>query len=382
VLLGAGHAHLHALKRAREIVQRGHELIVVAQDTFWYSGLATGVLGGCYEPELDQVDIATLVAHGGGTLVQDSVVGMDPARRVIQLAAGPPLSYDVVSIAVGSEPPTIAGADLHREHVYSAKPVRRLWELRQQLEQRFAAHRDLPLRILIVGAGITGCEIAANIAQLATRRHGAICLTVLAADDKILEQLPRTAARKVVAALEHRGIAFRRDARVTQIADSKAILADGSRMLFDMLVNATGLQPLPVLRGFGLPLDPAGGLIVDRYLRSIAAPEVHGAGDCISWQGQPLARVGVYAIRQAPVLFHNLMAAAEGKPPRQFRPQRQHLLILNLGDGTGLAVRGRWYWLGRAAFWLKDWLDRRFLHEYQDATKLCKDQLAGRSLQP
>jgi NADH dehydrogenase FAD-containing subunit len=110
-------------------------------------------------------------------------------------------------------------------------------------------------------------------------------------------------------------------------------------------------------------------LIVDQHLRSVAAPEVHGAGDCIAFHGRPLPRVGVYAIRQAPVLFHNLMAAAEGTPPEAFRPQRRYLIIMNLGDETGLAVRGRWYWHGKAAFWLKDWIDRRFLRTYQDAAR-------------
>jgi hypothetical protein len=38
---------------------------------------------------------------------------------------------------------------------------------------------------------------------------------------------------------------------------------------------------------------------------------------------------------------------------------------MNLGDGTGLATRGRLWWHGRFAFRLKDWIDRRFLREYQ-----------------
>jgi NADH dehydrogenase FAD-containing subunit len=367
VLLGAGHAHLYSLKRTHEFVQRGHEVTAVAPDIFWYSGLATGVIGGLYEPEMDQVDIAALVTHGGGRFVRDSVVGVDSVKRVIHLAAGPPLSYDVLSITLGSEPPAIAGADLHPERVYSVKPVRRLWELRQHLEQRFAAQPDVPLRVIIAGAGATGCEIAANIAQLATRRLRSISLTVLAGGEALLEQIPRAAARSIVAALERRGIAFRRNAQVSRIAENEVILSDGSLIPFEVFVNATGLRPVASLSEFGLPIDPHGGLIVDHCLRSVAAPEVHAAGDCVSLDGRPLPRVGVYAIRQAPVLFHNLMAAAEGKPPRVFRPQRRYLIIMNLGDETGLAVRGPWYWHGRAAFWLKDWIDRRFLREYQNA---------------
>ena len=36
----------------------------------------------------------------------------------------------------------------------------------------------------------------------------------------------------------------------------------------------------------------------------------------------------------------------------------------DLGDGRGLAVRGRWWWEGRAALWLKRRKDRRWLARY------------------
>src|SRR5947209_17398631 len=48
VLLGAGHAHLFTLKRTGAFVRRGFELVLVAPESFWYSGLATGVLAGIY----------------------------------------------------------------------------------------------------------------------------------------------------------------------------------------------------------------------------------------------------------------------------------------------------------------------------------------------
>ena len=85
----------------------------------------------------------------------------------------------------------------------------------------------------------------------------------------------------------------------------------------------------------------------------------------MSFEEGALPRVGVYAIRQAPILFENLLAAAGTGSVRTFTPQKKYLLILNLGGGIGLAVRGRRWWYGRLAFRLKDWIDRRFLREYQ-----------------
>ena len=58
VMLGAGHAHLYTLKRTADFVRRGFELVLVAPENFWYSGLATGVLAGIYPPALDQKSAA------------------------------------------------------------------------------------------------------------------------------------------------------------------------------------------------------------------------------------------------------------------------------------------------------------------------------------
>jgi hypothetical protein len=86
VLLGAGHAHLFTLKRAAAFVRRGFELVLVAPEAFWYSGLATGVLAGIYPPELDQTRVrvlqrqwATPVPRFAGLAALNAWAGENPA---------------------------------------------------------------------------------------------------------------------------------------------------------------------------------------------------------------------------------------------------------------------------------------------------------------
>ncbi len=47
-----------------------------------------------------------------------------------------------------------------------------------------------------------------------------------------------------------------------------------------------------------------------------------------------------------------------------YRPQRHYLYVLDLGDGTGLAIYGTLAMRGRPALWLKQLIDRRFVREY------------------
>ena len=363
VLLGAGHAHLHVLRNAARVMRGGCSLTVVAPELFWYSGMATGMLGGQYGPEQDQIDVVALVRQGGARLVCDRVTGLDPAARLVRLAGRPPLPYDVLSVALGSDAaplPGGAGAAL-----FAAKPIHRLWELRQRLEAKL----DGPApRILVVGGGLSGCELAANVAALARRLNRTVSVTLLTTPGGLLRQVPAPIARTVLRALRRGGVTVRQDGPVLATDAQAAHIPGGGVVPFDILVNATGLRPAPVLRHFGLPLDAEGGLIVDRHLRSVADPAVHGAGDCIAFEGKALPRAGVFAVRQGPVLLANILAALDGAAPQAFRPQRRYLWIMNLGDGIGLATYGRWHWHGRAAFQVKDWIDRRFMQRHRHVT--------------
>lgn len=360
LLLGAGHAHLHTLRHAGAFHRRGIELVAVAPEPFWYSGLATGMLGGTYPAWLDQVDIAALLGREG-RFIQDLATKVDPARRTVHLQEGAPLRYDVLSLNLGSVAPAIPGA----AGSYAVKPIHRLHDLRLDLEARFRAAPRIPVRVVVAGGGITAVELAANMAALAAKRGGQIALTVLAGRDRVLDRLRPLPAARLVRTLERRGIRFWTGSRVDRVEKGTAVLNDGRRVGFDLFINATGLVPAPLIREIGLPVDAAGALRVDRHLRSIADPRVFGGGDGIALEGRALPRIGVHAIRQGPVLFANLLATLAGGPLQRFCPQRRYLWIMNLGDGSGFAGWDGLWWQGRAAFWVKDRIDRRFLRTYR-----------------
>ena len=115
----------------------------------------------------------------------------------------------------------------------------------------------------------------------------------------------------------------------------------------------------------GLATGGDGGLWVNRYLQSISDPRIFGGGDAISLRGEHLEKLGVFAIRQGPVLFHNLQAYLRGEPLKEFKPQKVYLYILNLGDGTGLAIYGSLVWRSRLAWRLKSCIDTKFVREFQ-----------------
>ncbi|MDB5394686.1 MAG: putative pyridine nucleotide-disulfide oxidoreductase [Rhodospirillales bacterium] len=366
VLAGAGHAHLHIVKRAAEFYRRGIELLVIAPEAFWYSGLATGMLGGRYPPELDQVDVETLVRSGGGLAMRDRVRHIDVDRQRVDLESGASLVYDLLSLDLGSAPSEIPGTT---DQVYGVKPISNLLRLHDEVRRLATIPDHAPARIVVAGGGPAGCEVAANLAALGELGQRPLEISILTSRNQLLAGLPTRAGAITEQRLIQGGINILYCAAVRSIQQNFAVTEDGRRMPFDVLVNATGLKPSPVVSTTGLPTDMDGGLLVDRFLRSVGDPRIFGGGDCVSFAARDLPKLGVYAVREAPVLLHNLLAAQEGRILKPYAPQRRALMILNLGDGTGLAIRGGWVLKSRACAWLKDWIDRAFVGRYQDLSR-------------
>jgi NADH dehydrogenase FAD-containing subunit len=346
------------MNHASRFTADGHELIVVAPDIFWYSGLATGMLGGIYPPELDRINPAHVLG-GSGRFIMDRVVGLDLNNRVLELAKGISLDFDVLSIDLGSNVRPIPGTT-HRR-VFAVKPIRNLCDLRSEIELLARSDQTRRWRIAIAGGGVTAFEVATNLVSRVHQCGGATDVNIYASDNKPLAQLPKRAARRILQYSAEQDITLRPGSHVERIDDGELHLSNGETFPFDIFVNATGLIPSTSLRHLGLELNEEGALVVDSCLQARGVRGVFAGGDCIAFKGEQLPKLGVFAIRQAPILLHNLRATLAGRPLRQFHPQKHYLSIMALGNGRGLAVRGSWWWEGRAAFWLKDFLDRRFL---------------------
>lgn len=363
VLAGGGHAHLLVVSRAEIFRQVGAELTLIDPGMLWYSGMATGMLSGQYCPGEDTVDLGALCQRYGIHFRRGKAASLDREAREVHTESGEAISYDLLSLNVGS---TIDTSKLEDPHslAWTVKPIAGLAQLRTTLEDY--ARRGRPCSIGVIGGGPTGAEIAANIDALFTTNGGQVTVTILHAAGRLLTGFPERAADTLSRLLDARGIQVRLETRVARLRRSgeriRAQTVDGQELEFDEVVLATGLIPSPAISALGLGDT---GLRVDGRLDWEEDGAIFGAGDCISFAPRELPKVGVFGVRQAPVLRDNLLAAVTGKDLRHYQPQEKFLIILNMGDGTGLAIRGGWHWHGRLAVMLKHFIDKRFMRRYQ-----------------
>nr|MBV6629581.1 FAD-dependent oxidoreductase [Oceanococcus sp. HetDA_MAG_MS8] len=364
VLVGAGHAHLYIANQAADYAKVGAEVVLIDPGKFWYSGMATGLLGGRYAPEDDQIDPDELIRRRGGRFIHDRVDAVDTSARRLTLSSGETIDYDWLSLNVGSEV-DVSGLEPagNGPRIWPVKPIPPLYELRQLLEQTMRETGEMP-PVAVIGGGATGSELTANLAGLARRAGVLPNVTLITSSERLLPDAPSGASRALLRVLKGFGIKLRLRMRARRINARGVELETGESIACEHVLAAVGLQAKALTRELGLSASRA-GLRVNKYMQSVDDARVFAAGDCADFAPRDLPKLGVFGVRAAAIIHHNLLANVQGKPLKAYKPQRIWLAILNLGDGRGLLTWWRFWWLGRIADWLKDRIDRRFMEKYR-----------------
>lgn len=361
VFAGGGHAHLHSLLRTAELAGRGCEVTLINPSPYlYYSGMATGVISNTYTPEQDRIDVRRLVERGGGHFVQNRVSGVMADERELLLADGERVGYDLGSFCLGSEV-AMEGFEVSGSPVIPVKPVENTAKIRDLI----LSHKSMDgPRVLVIGGGAAGCEVAANAANLMRSQNVEGRITVAEAGSSLLGASPKKARRAIFSYLESLGVEVLLQTTIVSVVDGVASTAAGDELDAELIVPATGIVPRTIGRNSSLLTGGDGGLWVNHHLQSVSDRRLFGGGDSISFRGESLPRLGVFGIRQGPVIFHNLISALEKRPLETYTPQKRYLYILNLGDGTGLGIYGSFSWRGRSAMMLKHYIDQQFVRQY------------------
>lgn len=363
VLVGGGHAHVQVLRRWAMAPVPGVRLtVVVDRPVAVYSGMVPGFVAGQYRRHELEIDVRPLARRAGARFVASPAVGVDAERGRLELAGRPPLAFDTASFDVGSG---VAGRELPgvARHALATRPIGRFVARVEAEIARARGRRGL--RAVVVGAGAGGVELACALRER-LRREGVAeaSVTLLDAGPRVLPEAPAALSARAARALRERGVELRLPARVASVEADALGLADGDRLPADLAVWVTGGAALPLFRDSLLPTDPEGFVRVRPTLQVEGHDALFAVGDCARFE-PPLPKAGVYAVRQGPVLDSNLRARLRGRRLRPYRPQRDFLTLLNLGDGRALGAKWGRSAAGRPVFLLKDWIDRRFVRRFQ-----------------
>jgi NADH dehydrogenase FAD-containing subunit len=198
-------------------------------------------------------------------LTVDRVTAIDPERRQVELVGADPIGYDLLVNALGSHADLdpVPGAAEHADAVASAEQAERL--------------RDRTARadtVAVVGAGLTGLEVASELAESDPDRR-----VKLVASGSLGGTLSERGREHLHRCFERLGIDVVEHAMVAKVTADGLLLEDGGHVPADAVAWTTGFRASPLAGRAGLAVDDGGRRVVDATLRSESHPDVYGVGD-------------------------------------------------------------------------------------------------------
>jgi nitrite reductase (NADH) large subunit len=221
---------------------------------------------------LELLPAAWYPAHGIDLHLDERIVAVDRAARVLTSSKGRTVRYDVLVFATGSAPfvPPIAGTDRPGVFVY-----RTLDDLDAILGAAQGRHRAV-----VIGGGLLGLEAAQAMTHLGLETH-----VVERAPFLMPQQLNEDAARVLENEVRRRGVQVHLRKQTTGISSGDPGLRlrfqDGDELTADIVIVSAGIRPRTELaRDAGFVCDASGGLVVDDGLHVDEA--VFAIGECAS----------------------------------------------------------------------------------------------------
>ncbi len=356
VIVGGGAAGLPlAAQLGRKLGRRGRATVTLVDRfaTHLWKPLLHEVAAGRLDADLHAVDYFLVAYWHSFRFRMGAVCGLDRTRREVKLAAVfdddgaeilPPgvLPYDTLIFCIGSigndfGVPGVATHSISLDTAGEAERFhRRLVAACVRAEGRASRGESASVDIVIIGAGATGVELAAEIRNC-TRAFASygldylkperdIHLTILEAAPRILPPLSEAIAKAATGLLGRLKVTVRTGERVTGVDADAVRTASGDSFPADLVVWAAGIEAPPILADLdGLEVNRAHQLVVDTTLATTCDPAIFALGDCSAcpWPEEgpgailpPRAQV---ARQEAAMMVKTMKARLEGKPLPVFK---------------------------------------------------------------
>lgn len=308
----------------------------------------------------------------------DEVTGFDPVFREVNLASGARLRARFIVIALGSDlapPPNLPG----REHLLGYK----LGHEFAATQPRLLTTLERPAHLVVIGGGISGVELAGELAHLAHDHSPGIHpprVTLIDCGDRLLRNLTERAGRMAARKLIAQKVELRLRTRVLALAehDLQLQVAGGQpeTIAHDLAFWAGGVRPAPVLASFDLPRTAAGFLAVGPTLQ--CQPQrprspIFACGDAVRVIGGtgewPTMQRAIECLWQAKIVARNLLALAN-PPADRHATLHPHTLTTDFPHGVSVGAASMIVYgrlaveLGPIGVWFRRFLMRQYFRRY------------------
>jgi NADH:ubiquinone reductase (H+-translocating) len=357
VIVGAGFAGFTAARKLSRLARGGADIVVInPTDYFLYLPLLPEVAAGILEPR--RVTVSLTATLPGVRVILGHVDRFDLDGRTVTWrdpdGGVGTMGFHRLVIAAGSVNKLLPVPGVS-EYAHGFRGIPEALYLRDHITRQIDmaattnddAEREARCTFVVVGAGYTGTEVAAQgvlyTEALTKRRPQLVGLPrwlLIDTADRVVPQLDPRLGAASDRVLRQRGVEILTKTSVKEATKDGVHLSNGDFVPTRSLIWCVGVRPDPLVADMGLPTKQ-GRLEVDEYLNVPGHPDVYAIGDAaavpdLTMPGQITGMTAQHATRQGTAVAKNI-AASYGQGQR--RPYKHHDLgfVVDLGGWEAAA---------------------------------------------
>lgn len=295
-------------------------------------------------------------------VIIDRAQNIDLQTRSVLGASGSRYRADILIFAVGSHA-SYFGIPGIEEHSFSIRTVCDAIRLKAHLHEVFqsavssqAKDQSSKSRIVIVGGGATGVELAGELAGYARSlaiKHGVppsfVSIDLIEAQDRLLANLSEEVSTSVLSRLRSLGVNVYLHRSVEKESIDELILSDMS-IKTSTVVWTAGLQGNALFASSDVPKDKRGRILVDNSLQVQGLQDIYVIGDAAATKWSGMAQT---AVDDAACVARTIGAKLK-KTPLPTYEQKEPVFAIPVGPHWCVVS-----WKGRAVYGYLGWILRR-----------------------
>jgi NADH:ubiquinone reductase (H+-translocating) len=280
----------------------------------------------------------------------------EPARVVLD--DGGSLSYDYLVVTSGAAANYfgVAGASEHSLSLYRRGDAIAIRDALMGRFEALAAGEISELRLVIIGGGPTGVEMAGTLAELRNAglgevypeiERGSVEVVLIEQGDELLAPFDPGLRRYTLAELQKREVDVRLRCAVTALAPGQVTLGDGETVASNLTIWAAGVG----VGDWGFPRGRGGRISVNEDLRIEGYDRVFAAGDAAICAADPMPQLAQPAIQTGRHAGRQVRRLIEGQATQAFHYKNKGTMA-TIGRRAavaelpfGIRLRGTLAWL-------------------------------------
>jgi len=349
IVIGGGYGGLRAVEHLAGV--DGLQITLIDKHPYHYLQTeAYGYIAGRFDLHDVAIDLKNW-CHGFARhvdFIEDEVTLVDLENRRVHLA-DKHLHYDYVILAIGAETNFFSFIEGLRENSFGVKQLRRAFDFRTAFERLLYSKVEHPydevmgeLNIAIGGAGLSGVEIAAEMADVIKKHTKSIGestkeikIHLIDASSTILPGMSDFIVTRTQQRLEELGINIMTDAFIERVDSSSIHFKDGRKLDFFFMIFTGGIKVPSFRFSRDVGTNSINQFVVDEQLRIPDEPHVFAVGDCVeirNAKGDILPPTAQIAERSAEYAADAIKRVLQNEKPKPFNASVQGLFVALGGE--------------------------------------------------